>query len=168
MNCGELKINIGCGRDDREGFIGVDLVDTGGNIKVRDVEKHGLPFCDDSALEVHAVSFLEHIAPQNLAFVMNEFHRVLKGGGVGKLWLVIPHWETDGAHRDPTHKSFFSENSIDYFTHVRPRNAKYSEFNKWDIIENLGKVGGDDRIREKGKPLPRGWTIRAWLTPAKP
>lgn len=130
------RIDLGCGRVKKEGFIGIDsvqIIDGNNNPTVdivRDVEKHGLPFCDNSAIEIIATSVLEHIG--DLTFVMNECWRVLKPRGT--LWGSVPLAGTDGAWRDPTHKRFFTESTFDYFcgkSLANPKNPghpKYADY----------------------------------------
>ncbi len=145
MKCGELKIDLGCGRMRKPGYIGIDImpyVDGKGTQVVdivRDVEKQGLPFCDNSADSIIANSVLEHFV--DLEFVLNECWRVLKPGGI--LEGTVPMAGTDGAWRDPTHRRFFTESTFDYFTGVNlakpelpahPRYARYG-FYPWNRIE---------------------------------
>ena len=111
MKHGELKIDLGCGLNKAEGYLGVDIKEAKGVDIVRDIEKHGLPFCDNSAIEIRAVSTLEHFT--DLIFVMNECWRVLKPEGV--LWGTVPRAGSDAANRDPTHKRYFVVNSFKYF-----------------------------------------------------
>lgn len=70
---------------------------------------------------IRAVDFLEHIHASEVVHLMNEIHRVLKPGG----WLLTRTPSTDGrgAWQDPTHVSFWNQNSWWYYT--RPQQAKY-------------------------------------------
>lgn len=161
MICGELKLDIGCGRRPTPGFIGLDksqFVDEKGQPRVdmvRDVEKQGLPFCDNSAVHIIANSFLEHIV--DLEFVLNECWRVLKPEGI--LEGVVPVAGTDGSFRDPTHKRFFTETTFDYFCGrnpvasdlpAHPRYAHYG-FLPWVLLE-LTRPKNDGCLNFKMKP----------------
>jgi len=138
-------LDIGCGRVKKEGYIGIDIsqyIDGKGNPKVdivRDIEKQGLPFCDNSAVHIIANSVLEHI--DDLEVVLNECWRVLKPAGI--LEGSVPMAGSDGAWRDPTHRRFFTESTFEYFTGVNlakaelplhPRYARYGFF-PWNKIE---------------------------------
>lgn len=59
---------------------------------------------------------LEHL--ENIPRVMEELHRVLHPGGVLKIW--VPYGKTDWALQDPTHKHYFTEKSMDYFSEGHP------------------------------------------------
>lgn len=107
------KLDLGCGKNKAEGYIGIDkylypCVDI-----VRDIDRHGLPFDSDSVDEVRAFHFLEHC--HDLIFVMNEIWRVLRPGG--RAVIRVPCIEVGtGAFRDPTHVRYFNSDSFAYFT----------------------------------------------------
>ncbi|MFH2018559.1 MAG: methyltransferase domain-containing protein [bacterium] len=142
--CGNLRLNIGCGRLKITDYIGIDIVqivDGRGNKCVdivRDINLKGLPFCDDSCDHIIANAFLEHIS--DLVFVMNECWRCLKVGGI--LEGEVPLAGTNGAWRDPTHKIFFVEETFDYFCgknladEKQPAHPKYANygFMPWEKI----------------------------------
>lgn len=67
---------------------------------------------DSSVGVVRAVDFLEHV-PDKVR-LMNEIHRVLAHGGM--LFSLTPSSDGRGAFQDPTHVSFYNENSFWYFT----------------------------------------------------
>jgi hypothetical protein len=102
-----MKIDIGCGKNKREGFIGVDSIkfDT---VDVHfDVTSGPWPWEDGSVEEIHCSHFLEHLTREQWVPFFNEAHRVLQEGG--KLTVITPHWSHACAYGDPTHKSFLSE-----------------------------------------------------------
>jgi hypothetical protein len=102
----DLGGRIGC----PEGYQSIDLLDAD---LVHDVTQ-GLPFEDSSVGVLRAYDFLEHVPPARVVAVMNEIHRVLVPGG----WLLSRTPSTDGrgAFQDPTHVSFWNENSFWYYT----------------------------------------------------
>ena len=61
---------------------------------------------------VRAADFLEHI-PDTVR-LMNEIHRVLVPSGM--LFSFTPSTDGRGAFQDPTHVTFFNENSFFYYT----------------------------------------------------
>lgn len=139
LKCGELKLNLGCGRKRMTGYIGIDRVgyiDGNGNQAVdiiRDLEKEGLPFCDNSCVEIVADAFLEHIV--NLEFLLNECWRVLKPGGILK--GAVPNAGSDGSFRDPTHKRFFTESTFSYFCGenlANPNFPKHPKYARYDFL----------------------------------
>lgn len=69
-------------------------------------------FEDNSVGVIRAFDTFEHL--KDKVHVMNEAHRVLAPGGV--LLLMIPSSDGRGAFQDPTHISFWNENTLWYFT----------------------------------------------------
>ena len=106
-----IKIDVGCGWNPIEGFIGIDKSSLVGAEHVLDVEKERLPFGDGAVDEIYCSHFLEHI--DDIIYVMNEFWRVLKWDG--RLQINVPHWDSTLAVQDPTHKRSFSEESFKFF-----------------------------------------------------
>lgn len=119
-----MKISLGCGKDKREGFIGLDHVDFGWN-KVWDATKDALPFADGSVDFIEAHNFVEHIERKYWVQMFNECWRVLKPNGVFEIIVPSAKRSMDLALADPTHLSFWSDGSLKYFTGERPRNADY-------------------------------------------
>lgn len=96
-----LKLDIGCGPNKREGFLGVDQFAMKGVDKVFDVRKTPWPWKDSSVEEVHCSHFLEHLTANERCAFMNELARVLIPGG--KATIIVPHWCSNRAYGDPTH-----------------------------------------------------------------
>ena len=108
-----IKLDLGCGKNKPDRYIGVDIIENKGVDIVHDCEK-GLPFEDNTFIEIRAWDFLEHISRKNVIHLMNEIWRVLKPGG--KFVFKTPDAERgQGAFQDPTHKSFWVINSFKYY-----------------------------------------------------
>ena len=106
-----MKLNIGCGRDKREGYINVDSSPLVNPDKVCDLEKTPLPFKDNSVDEILAFHVLEHI--KNFIPLMHDLHRVCKNGSIIK--IKTPFYSAWGQYNDPTHVRFFSPRTFTYF-----------------------------------------------------
>lgn len=97
-----VKIDLGCGPNKREGFIGVDSRKFAGVDKVVDLGKAKWPWKNCSVDEAHSSHMVEHLtAPERIHFV-NELYRVLKVGGACQ--LIAPHWASCRAYGDLTHQ----------------------------------------------------------------
>ena len=70
----ELKLNIGCGNDIREGYINVDHIPLEGVDIVHDINSIPLPFEEESVSLVVCLDTLEHV---NYIDIVGEFCRIL-------------------------------------------------------------------------------------------
>ena len=120
---GLQKIDLGGATGCPKGFVSLDLKD-GYDLRQR------WPFPDSSVGCIRAYDFLEHIPhcrdssckhepPFCSVGLMNEIYRVLVPGG----WLLSATPSTDGrgAFQDPTHCSWWNENSFWYYTRQQQR-----------------------------------------------
>lgn len=96
-----MKLDIGCGKNKREGFIGVDQYPMDGVDQVMDV-RLAWPWEDGSVEEVHCSHFLEHLTGQERVHFYNELYRVMQDGG--RATVITPHWCSNRAYGDPTHQ----------------------------------------------------------------
>jgi len=104
-------LDLGSAHNKPKGYVGLDIYDEPGVDIVADITM-GIPCEDSSVGVVRAVDFLEHI-PDKID-VFNEIYRVLAHGGM--LLSLTPSTDGRGAFQDPTHVSFYNENSFWYFT----------------------------------------------------
>jgi len=97
-----IRLDLGCGKNKKEGYTGVDSIAFDGVDVVHDLASTPWPFDDDSVDEIHASHFVEHLTgTQRIAFV-NECYRILKKGG--KCAIITPHWASTRAYGDLTHQ----------------------------------------------------------------
>ena len=96
-----LRLDIGCGKNKREGFHGVDRIAFDGVDTVLDATK-SWPWADSSVDEAHSSHFVEHLTQAERCHFFNELWRVLKPGA--KATIIVPHWANARAYGDPTHK----------------------------------------------------------------
>jgi predicted SAM-dependent methyltransferase len=102
-----LKLDLGCGGNKKEGFIGVDTLKLPGVDVVHDLGNHTWPWADDSVDEVNCSHMIEHLTWKERVFFFNELHRVMRKGA--KAQIVLPHWNSNRYYGDPTHQAPFSE-----------------------------------------------------------
>ncbi len=75
-----LRLNLGCGKDVREGFINIDLYSTDDKVVGMDIRKISLPnSCADYIL---ASDVLEHFSHRETDSILKEWARLLKPGGI--------------------------------------------------------------------------------------
>ena len=127
----ELKIDLGCGRQKRDGFVGVDIRAYDGVDVVVDLARDRWPWDDNSVTEAYASHIVEHLDDHAVELrqttrelvvdgervtvvthaelvrhherchFFNELHRVLKPSA--KCLVITPHWASNRAYGDPTH-----------------------------------------------------------------
>lgn len=112
---GLKKIDIGGGIDGRPGYITIDQ--HGSDIEC-DLNE-GIPMEDNSCYVVNASHVIEHL--RDPIKTMREIHRVLAHGGWA--FIEVPSTDGRGAFQDPTHVSFWNQNSFWYYT--RSQQARY-------------------------------------------
>lgn len=95
------KLDIGCGKNKREGFTGIDKYPMEGVDYVFDIRQKWI-IDDESVEEVNCSHFIEHLNGVERVHFYNELHRVLKKGG--KALITVPHWSSNRAYGDFTHQ----------------------------------------------------------------
>jgi predicted SAM-dependent methyltransferase len=121
---GPNVLDLGCGNKKRPGAIGIDInPDTDADV-VHDLDAFPYPFEDSYFDEVYADNVLEHLS--DLIGVMEELHRICKPGALVK--VIVPYFRSRWAFIDPTHRHFFTVDSMSYFDpdHVHSRLYNYS------------------------------------------
>src|SRR5688572_13911022 len=98
----EIKLDLGCGPNKKEGFLGVDSIKFKGVDVVFDLATGRWPWKDNSVSEAHASHFVEHLDAKERTHFVNELYRVLKPGATAQ--IIVPHWASQRAYGDPTHK----------------------------------------------------------------
>lgn len=87
-----MKVDLGCGKFKREGYVGVDLVENGEdppkNVDYVMDLRSGLPFADEEVDDIFCSHFLEHLTNAEGLGLLKDCTRVLKPGGI--LELIVP------------------------------------------------------------------------------
>ena len=131
------RINIGCGpyRIDGNDWVNIDANPRWRPDIVRDIRR-GLPFDDSSCGEVLTSHFLEHLASDDLIFLVGEIYRVLAPDGLWKILAPL------GCTGDLDHKMIFADDSFDVL--LRPESANYYQLHmRWE------EVAGSRGIRQE-------------------
>lgn len=128
-----MKLNLGCGDKKKKGYINVDISPKCDPDVVADVTETPWEFADDVE-RIEFDNLLEHLTRNDVINVLNECHRVLKDGGT--VWIKSPaiqkdfnYQQLDAVFGDPTHRSFFTERTFDYWNKKDPMN-RWHNFGK--------------------------------------
>lgn len=104
------RLNLGCGKDIRAGWINLDRADLPGVDIRHDLSLGALPFGDNEFDVVLARDVFEHLEYIPL---LKEVHRILKPGG--RVEIQVPHFSSANNFVDPTHRRMFSVRTFSFF-----------------------------------------------------
>jgi Methyltransferase domain len=138
-----IRLDIGCGTQKREGWVGLDAIPFQGVDHVFHIGRDSWPFEDGSVEEAYCSHVLEHLT--NLGekwervHFFNELWRVLKLGG--QCEIILPHWCSPRYYGDPTHKEPFSEMAWLYLQKKwRQTNAPHDDA---EMVERIPGIKSD-------------------------
>jgi GT2 family glycosyltransferase/2-polyprenyl-3-methyl-5-hydroxy-6-metoxy-1,4-benzoquinol methylase/spore maturation protein CgeB/Tfp pilus assembly protein PilF len=86
---GDIRLNLGCGADRREGYINVDAFVETADLRL---DIFDLPLASGSVDEMFSSHMLEHLGKYEVPKALAEWHRVLKDGGRIRLNLPDLEW----------------------------------------------------------------------------
>ena len=105
-----IKLNLGCGKDIKSGYVNLDIVDYGGN-QIHDINTFPYPFPENHFDEIYASHILEHI--DNFNKTITELYRILKPNGT--MIVYAPFFLNTKYFGDPDHKIPFSIRTFDNY-----------------------------------------------------
>ena len=121
-----LRLNLGCGSNRIEGFVGVDYAPSSTVDVLHDLTRAPWPWADNSVDEIVSSHLVEHIPMTDVSYpgydrpidalcaFMNEVWRILKPNA--GIRLQYPHHASDRAWWDPTHRRCLPPMTWHYFT----------------------------------------------------
>ncbi len=119
-----LRVDLACGQQKREGFIGVDKESGEGVDIVHDLEVYPWPFANDSVYEIYCSHYVEHV--RDLIKFMDECYRILQP--LGLMTIVCPYWANIRAWQDPTHVRCINEKTFCYFDRQWVKSIKMNHY----------------------------------------
>ena len=96
-----LKLNLGAGKSRMDGYLSVDSIPFEGLDVVTDL-RQTWPWGDSTVSDIHMSHVLEHFTGEERVHIFNEAYRVL--APAGKMYIITPHWSSQRAYGDFTHK----------------------------------------------------------------
>lgn len=117
------KLNFGCGKNIKEGYVNADIAQFKGVDKIFDFDVFPYPFADGEFDEIYADNIFEHL--DDIPAVAKELHRISKPGG--RLRIIVPYYNCYGAYNDVTHKHYFSHLSFEPFYKKNARGNYFIE-----------------------------------------
>lgn len=132
---GALRLDLACGQQKREGFLGVDLDPTVSDL-VHDLTVLPWPWEDSSVYELSCSHYVEHV--EDLGRFMAEAYRVLMP--LGLFTLTGPYYTHMRAHQDFTHRRLLTELTMRYFDQPWLRSAKVDHYGVTCDFESINTV----------------------------
>jgi ubiquinone/menaquinone biosynthesis C-methylase UbiE len=114
-------LDVGCGTRKRPGAIGLDVNPRSDADVVHDLNKFPYPFADSEFDEIYVDNVLEHL--DDVIAVLEELHRIGRAGALVK--IIVPYFRSRWAYVDPTHRHFFTVESMSYLDPNRPNYHRY-------------------------------------------
>jgi predicted SAM-dependent methyltransferase len=130
------KLDLACGNNKKEGYIGIDIIKTDSTDYVFDLLQFPWPIESDTIEEINCSHYMEHIphdiknpndSRDGLIQFMDEMYRVLKVGG--KAYVACPYYTSVRAYGDPTHTRYMGEWSFFYFNKEWRQNTNLEHYN---------------------------------------
>lgn len=148
---GLKKVDIGGGLNPYPGYFTVDLRETA---DIQADLNNGIPLPDNSVGVLNASHIIEHLYDKTK--IMSEIHRVLAHGGWA--FIEVPSTDGRGAFQDPTHVSYWNENSFLYYTDAYMANfidnktIKFQEYRRETYFPN-------DWMRNMNSCVTSAWLV---------
>ena len=98
------KLNLGCGKDIREGYVNIDR-------QHHDLNSFPYPFADEEFDEILCSHIIEHL--DDMRGVMGELHRITRVGGT--IRIKAPYFSSQAMFDCPDHRTFFTYNTFQHF-----------------------------------------------------
>lgn len=147
-----MKLNLGCGKDYKEGYVNIDFADFSSDLTPIKVDlnidmRKGLPFDNNSVEEVIFYECLEHFNRFDGLEILKEIYRVLKPSCV--LHLSVPNSISQikmllaFAARQP---------SIEDFLNCHNDNGRFWDY--WKFHDDV--MGATNRTYVEGKDYGQG------------
>jgi len=132
MKSSMKKLNVGCGKDIRQGWTNLDVVKLPGVDVCHDINVLPLPFEANTFDVILCRNVLEYV---DYIPILTDLHRILKP--MGKLLIRVPHFSSKDAYADPTHRNFFTVKTFEFFLEGHPRSYylpfSFSEIRRTNI-----------------------------------
>jgi hypothetical protein len=98
-----MRLNLGCGYNNREGFVNVDSSPHCDPDLIHDLEEFPWPWADSSIDEIQMIHVLEHLGATTAVYfsVLREMYRICRHDA--RITIVVPHPRHDDFLHDATH-----------------------------------------------------------------
>jgi SAM-dependent methyltransferase len=150
------KLNIGCGKDIRPGYVNIDMFPLSDEVDKVDVN-WGLPYPDNTFDEVVCYKVMASV--DDMLYVMREIHRVCKPNAL--VYCKDAYYNCQSSHSLVANKRFFSyisyDRLIDYYKmsfSIVEKEFVYTRFGKYLPFRSklaliLGEIASEVKVTLK-------------------
>ena len=136
-----MKLNLGCGKDIKEGWLNIDREPRPEGVVVSDYMVYDIArpmplLKTDSADEMLLSHILEHIS--NPLPMMEELHRIAKPGCI--LTVKCPYGSSDDADENPQHVRRYFPKSFQYFSQPAYGQATHNYRGDWQRVKAILQI----------------------------
>lgn len=162
-----IKVELACGQNKKDGWIGMDKVKTAQTDIVHDLLTFPWPLDDASIYEMNCEHFVEHIPIQladgsyGLHKFMEEVYRCLMPGGT--IRFVAPYYTSIRAWQDPTHTRAISEVTFEYYNKKNSEAMHVDHYGAKCNFEAVSKVYGITPEWEASSDEARQWAMKHYF-----
>ena len=131
-------LHLGPGLNKIKNTISIDINSSINPDIVWDLNKIPWPLKDNSIDTVVAMNVIEHL--DDTVSIVREIHRVSKEDAIVN--ILVPHFSDAAAFVDPTHKSYFSSRTFDYFINFSEIEKDYGFYNefRFDLVNRYIEI----------------------------
>jgi predicted SAM-dependent methyltransferase len=129
-----LKLDLGCGANPINGYLGIDIGYKKPNIIQSDVFSYLRKTKKNSVSHIYSRHYLEHETSENIIKLMKEIDRVLIKQG--EMIFIVPHFSNPYYYSDPTHKTPWGVHSFSYFAEkhcLKRKVPNYIQIKGWEL-----------------------------------
>ena len=136
------SLDLGCGENKVPNSIGLDNVQLPGVDVEHDLLNFPYPFENESIDKIYLRHVIEHFTIENIKLILDECNRLLRKDAL--LIITVPHVFSISAFIDPTHRSYFTFGSVQFWDENSSK-AYYKESQmKWKLIKTVCRVNWFD------------------------
>lgn len=117
------KLNIGCGKESKIGYINLDIADLDGVDIVHNLNKYPWPFKDNEFDEIYCSHVLQQL--DDIIKPLEEIYRIAKNKA--NVIIKVPIFPGILAMSDPMHRQFYTYMTFNYF---EPQNKGLDYYSK--------------------------------------
>jgi len=122
----KIGLHIGPGLLKIKNTISIDMNPSVNPDIVWNLNENPWPIENNSKDSIIAMNVLEHL--NDISKTMDELHRISKPNAL--INILVPHFSSAAAFVDPTHKSYFSYRTFDYFISGSTLEKEYGFYKK--------------------------------------